>query len=378
LQHLDEIITFFSRLNSYNKGSNKQFWITIHIPNNTEAGYYSGSITLKTGSVIIQQIKLNLQVLPIALSNPNIEYCLYYRGIITDQGSISSEDKTIAQFTAKNKDMKDHGVTNPTIYSTPTDDAFNQVLSIRKQVGLNNTNLYCLGLDLGSSSKIPYYKNLTAPYGVTDVYVYAPDEQDIQSVNILSDITRCQNAGGKVMNAQSQSQADSAADKLDLAIVAHDPLVKLSDKYHINNHKIYSYDNPQVVPEYPRLFRMNYGLLLWQRNYDGAMTYSYQHSFGDIWNDFDCIEYRDHVFAYPTMDGVIDTVQWEGFRESVDDMRYLATLQNTINLAKSEGKDTSVAESWLANLKGSDLNSQDLDAVRLQMINYILSLQNSG
>ena len=44
--------------------------------------------------------------------------------------------------------------------------------------------------------------------------------------------------------------------------------------------------------------------------------------------------YRDHVFAYPTSNGVIDTIQWEGWREGVDDTRYVATL------IKKDGSDT--------------------------------------
>ena len=360
-------------------GYNKQFWITIKVPNDASAGSYTGTITLKTGAVTIQTIKLNLQVLPIKLSNPKIEYSVYYRGMITDDGSISSSDKTIAQFTAEQKNMLAHGVTNPTIFPTPSDDLLTQILTIRNQVGLDNTNLYYYfgssGGEFGNANKFPYYINLTAPYEVTNIYSYGPDEENINTVSSRSKMTAIHKAGGKVMDAQSLSQADSVADILDLAIVAGDPSMELANKYHSYDHKIYSYANPQVVPEYPRLFRMNYGLLLWQRNYDGAMNYAYQDSYGDIWNDFDN-ELRDHVFAYPTMNGAIDTIQWEGYREGVDDMRYLTTLQNTIRLAKSQGKDTSAAESWLANLKDSDLTSQDLNAVRLQMINYILSLQD--
>jgi len=358
------------------KGYNKQFWITLHVPNNANAGNYSGTINLRTSAGIIRQLQLNLQVFPIVLSKPNLEYSLFYRGMITDQGSISSEEKTTVQFTAEIKDMLDHGVTNPSVYPTPTGDVLTQILSIRNQVGLNNTNLYYLGLDFGSVSGFPYYKNLTAPYGVTNIYGYGPDEQNINDASSRSKMATIHNAGGKVMDAQSLSQADSVADILDLAIVAGDPSMELADKYHNSGHKIYSYANPLVVPEYPRLFRMNYGLLLWQRNYDGAFDYAYQHSFGDIWDDFDDAYYRDHIFAYPTTNGVIDTIQWEGFREGVDDVRYLTTLQNTIRDAKSQGKDTSAVESWLANLKDSDLTSQDLDAVRLQMINYTLSFQN--
>ena len=63
---------------------------------------------------------------------------------------------------------------------------------------------------------------------------------------------------------------------------------------------------------------------MWNAGYDGAMNFAYQHAYGpSIWNDFDSASthYRDHVFAYPTTDGVIDTIEWEGWREGVDDTR---------------------------------------------------------
>ncbi len=105
------------------------------------------------------------------------------------------------------------------------------------------------------------------------------------------------------------------------------------------------------------------------------MDWAYQSGFGNIWNDFDNPDYRDEVFAYPTTDGVIDTIQWEGFREGVNDIRYLSTLLDTINKAKSSGKDVSAAENWLASLKQIDLTAINLDSVREEIIKYILALQ---
>jgi len=57
------------------------------------------------------------------------------------------------------------------------------------------------------------------------------------------------------------------------------------------------------------------------------MLYAYQDGFGFVWNDLDSQQFRDHVFAYPTVDGVIDTVAWEGLREGIDDVRYLSQLK---------------------------------------------------
>ena len=90
--------------------------------------------------------------------------------------------------------------------------------------------------------------------------------------------------------------------------------------------------------------------------------------------DFDTTGYRDHNMTYPTIDGVIDTIQWEGWREGVDDVRYLSTLLTAIENAKAAGGKEAVvseAETWLKNL---DI-SGDLDAVRAGMIERILKLR---
>jgi hypothetical protein len=352
---------------------NKQFWITFHVPDGTRAGSYAGTVNLKSGGKIIKMINVNLQVLPITLPKPNIEYSIYYRGNIKGSGSMSSESKTVQQYTAEQTDMLEHGITNPTIYPFGTDANLLQELSIRRQAGIDNTNMYYVGSL--SASDIPYYKNLTTPYGVVNLYQYGPDELSMDRNQIESE----HNAGGKHFNAEWDfSLAYPVADTLDLLIAGYlSP--ELAAKYHSYGHKVYSYNNPQIVPDDPRLFRANYGLKLWQNNYDGVMDYAYQQISGpDIWNDFDNNTWRDFVFAYPTMNGVVDTIKWEGFREGVNDMRYLTALQNAISSAKIQGKNTSEAENYITQLKSSDLTNQDLDAIRSQMIRHILSLTSSS
>lgn len=356
------------------KNYNKQFWVTLHVPSNSPSGNYSGTIILKSGTSTLKTIKIKLQVLPIVLPNPNIESSIFYCGMITDSGSICSDEKTVAQFTNETKDMLDHGVTNPALdsYWGLSYDQLTQELSIRKQLGVNNTNLYCGGLFFNNRATLPDIQYISSPYGVQDIFIYGPDESSLNDTTNRAIITSIHNAGGKVMDAQSSSQADSVADVLDLAVVSLDPSLNLSNKYHTYGHKIYSYANPQAISEYPRTFRLNYGLLLWQRNYDGAMDFAYQQSYGNIWNDFDGV-WRDHVMAYPTMTGVINTIQWEGFREGTNDLRYLAALQSAIAANPS---NSSSAVTYLNNLKNANLSNADLDAIRSQMADYTISLSN--
>jgi hypothetical protein len=70
----------------------------------------------------------------------------------------------------------------------------------------------------------------------------------------------------------------------------------------------------------------------------------------------------------------VDTIQWEGFREGVDDVRYLTTLLKAIEKAKQDqrkAKAVKEAEAWLAkmNLEG------DLQALRWQMARFIMELR---
>ena len=47
------------------------------------------------------------------------------------------------------------------------------------------------------------------------------------------------------------------------------------------------------------------------------------------------------VFVYGMADGVIDTLQWEGFREGVDDIRYATLLHGlAVKAAASTNLDT--------------------------------------
>jgi hypothetical protein len=126
-----------------------------------------------------------------------------------------------------------------------------------------------------------------------------------------------------------------------------------------------------VGVEDPVIYRRNFGLVLWRSGYDGAMDYAYQHAFHSIWNDFDDTDYRDHVFAYPTVDGVVGTVQWEGFREAVDDVRYVTTLERAIAGAANRTRSRQ-AQAWLETV---DVAQGNMDETRAIIAEWITQLR---
>jgi hypothetical protein len=370
--------------------SNKQLWVTVQVPATAIAGTYSGTITIgNTGggaAAIHETLTLNVVVPGFTLLPPGMTCSLYYTGYLADVGTISNNGKNSAQFTAEMKDLATHGVTTPTLYNQRSDANLASALSIRTAQGVSNSDLYYLGLNINSyganttalQNEVGRVKALVQPYGVNQLLIYGIDETDLTP--FVSQINVVHTAGAKVFCAEnSEAKVASALGAgLDLLISAGPPTVELADLWHNSGREIFSYANPQGGEEKPASYRRNYGMTLREQDYDGAMTYAYQHSFGNGWNDFDSLQYRDHNLTYPTANGVIDTIAWEGFREAVDDVRYATTLDTKIAQVLAGGdanlkKTAKAAQAWLNGFLASKI---DLDSMRARMTRYLLRLNN--
>jgi hypothetical protein len=256
-------------------------------------------------------------------------------------------------------------------------------LKIRNEVGMNNQILYLTGN--GTSESIETKKEImkfSKSYGVRGVFFYGLDEAIGKILKSQrQDWIATHKVGGKIFAAGYQgNNFEAMGDIQDLFICAGYPSKEEAAKWHSVSHKILSYANPQGGVEDPEIYRRNFGLLLWKANYDGACTFAYQVSFGNIWNDFDHPWFRDHNFTYPTMNGVINTIALEGYREGVDDIKYATTLKLEIKQAK-KSKDERMrktaieAEKYLEEL---DVENKDLDTIRLEIINYIIKMLKSA
>jgi hypothetical protein len=209
-------------------------------------------------------------------------------------------------------------------------------------------------------------RNFTESHGYASTYFYGIDEA--MGSEVTAQRTAWQtvhNNGGKMYVAGDKDLIDLVPDLLDLVVLGGSPDTSQVARWHSYGKRIYSYGDPQSGIENPEIYRRNYGVSLWNAGYDGTMPFAYQHKYNDIWNDFDSREthYRDHVFAYPTSNGVIDTIQWEGFREGVDDTRYVASL------IRKEGSNTSAKTIVAAGLSANE----NMTSIRNTVIEQILS-----
>ena len=72
--------------------------------------------------------------------------------------------------------------------------------------------------------------------------------------------------------------------------------------------------------------------------FDGSCNFAFQtqHKNHSGWDDWSNAKFRPHNMAYPTVSGNVRTLQLEGYREGIDDVRYASTLVHFIE--KKEGK----------------------------------------
>ena len=145
---------------------------------------------------------------------------------------------------------------------------------------------------------------------------------------------------------------------------------QIIDGTHRRGHRIFTYMFPQAGVPMPEVHRRHYGLGLWQMGFDGCMNWAYAHIKGSVTNPG---QYWSRVIR--AEEGVLDKLEWEGFREGVDDARYLNTLLDALSKASvAYGRDPLVGQTWTW-LTGLDAATDDLNMIRTEMARRITALQ---
>lgn len=350
-------------------GTSLEFVVAVRVPDTAVPGAYSGFITFASNAGAAT-LPLRVTVRQFRLEPPRLKYSLYYRGRLSEDGEpcIGSDEKSEQQYRAEIADMRDHGILYPTNYQSWGPD-LRRTLDIRREEGLPTGPFYTLAAG-HSPTEVRNWVRLLRAYGYSDVYFYGADEAEGEAlVAQKADWKAVQAAGGKTFVATySRSKAyEVMGSLLNLAVVSGLPKAETAAAWHSVGSEAFAYLCPQVGVERPDVYRRNFGLVLWRSGYDGCMDYAYQHAFHSIWNDFDDRDYRDHVFAYPTVNGVVGTLAWEGWREAVDDARYVATLERAI----ADCEDRALAQQAQRWLDCIDPQTCDLGETREQMAGWI-------
>ena len=147
--------------------TNKQFFVTVHVPKDANPGQYSGRITLST-STARAHLTLELRVLPFELLKPYYTSSIYYHNPYGYQ--------VLQRYRSEMENLVAHGVTNP-IYYPAGPELDEKFMGIRRELGLAGQPLFTIqnSVDL-SADDVKKYVKWARSHGYTDVYFCGIDE----------------------------------------------------------------------------------------------------------------------------------------------------------------------------------------------------------
>lgn len=357
------------------KGMTRQYWITVGIPKAAKPGAYRGRLRFSADHVPTTELPMQVTVLPFQLHTPAQKTFFVY-SILDD----FSDQEIIPLL----RDMRDHGMNSlvsdlvggwqripgqpPTFDAGPVRrilrlakaEGFNgpmpwhasspiggidapqgseswnstlgqmlrQIADVREDVGGQEVLFYPVDEPFGVEERLTLAERAMAVARKTRLLrtYCTPASKDIDRLGALLDV-RCY-AIGSVTNVSAAASSSRDA-----------------------NAAFWWYTN--AARELPDVRRYLAGCWFWSTGADGQGYWVYQsrwrrgRPFQDLEGD---LHAHDYV-AYPDVDGVTPTLQWECIRMGIDDARYLYTLEAAIS-SKPDSPEAHDARRFLDDLRG--------------------------
>jgi len=387
------------------------FWLTVRVPDETAAGTYTGKVRLTARNAGTLELPISVEVLPFTLVDNEWPVGMYWYEVTGDDYSLRD---------AQIRDMIEHGMTTLTMgqllpelhndngeLRVNTED-IEQYLREIKAMGIEGPIPYLIANlmnlikrefpDASEEKREAFYvevirriQDVSARADTPQLLFYPIDEISRDDAKGKEAHDMCALIG-KVPGAVSYVTVNNYAggekwgDTFDIWC-GNIPYTKEQEerllargKRYMRYGSAYQYD--------ARKARNSCGFGFYRFPAEAMYYWHYQSINGDAWNDLDG-DARDWCAVYPGENGeLVPTIDWEGLREGVDDMRYIATLKQYAALASKtpDGKDAAkaalnVLDDVLAGDPAatqydfrSDLSDDAYHSLRRRLVDAILTL----
>ena len=372
------------------KGKNKQFMLTAHVGKDAKPGLYTGVIAVRAkDGKVLHEVPVRLRVLDFELPAPKtyddvekdfMTYFCEYVGIDWIRCS-NGNDLELAehQLEAIVRDFVRHNETTP---------SFRESVKYREmamKAGMDFSGAYMGSMKLADNADARYAARTTAReldrlFGSHKGMMLSwGDEYGLNTLRGIRDMVEIYHDEGFTFAVNSQSGYVGGANLADLWWPPYSPDQRTAPKVRKYNEaapdgRMGWYASQHVGAENPAFNRRQYGMGPYLAGF--GCNYNYAHHLQG-WNDTEEGLYRPMNFVYGSGNGCIDTLQWEGFREGIDDIRY-ATLLKTLALKQIKEGTTRgryagrLALKLLADAKNDGC---DLTTFRYEMISHIQKLR---
>ncbi len=376
---------------SMTAGQTKQFWLTVRVPDAAKPGRYSGKVHVTSGDkpgTILASLDFHVDVLPFILDDHGKDIGIYLQSTLTDnkkEEEMNSCEVSERLLELQLADLQEHGVTAPTCYNRTQMDTFVALFKkygFRGPIGFMGTTDNMKALDKQFKA---------AGLGGLAAYIFDEPATDEAIKTSLAAAERAHKAGvltfAAMLNERAVREIGSKLDinnwMIDSNFLPPDHFRGMKARREAGEklHKKYWY-YWQSLTEHPLTNRTFVGLYLHISGFDGICPYVYQscptelYHAQDRWQVYGGKTYRMHQTTYPSKNGPIPTIQWEGFREGVDDLRYITTLKNRVEKSKAspaaEAGRKLLGE--IQNIPYTRVNAKGLFALRKKIADAIVAI----
>jgi hypothetical protein len=355
------------------QGTTRQYWITVRVPDSAVPGQYRGSMQFTAEGVAPAKVDVELTVLPFRLQTPPAKTFFMY-GLLRDfsdaeilralgdmrahgMNSLASDMVGVWRRDGKKPEFdpeslrhvlrlaKQAGMTRPMPWSAggpvkgikasegsaewnaALAELLRQVHKVQQEVGGQELLFYPVDEPFGIEERLTLAERamrVARQTGAMRTYC-TPAEKDIARLGSLLDV-RCYAIG-------SVTSVPAAAESTRQAGAA-----------------FWWYTN--AARELPDVRRYLAGVWFWSTGADGQGYWVYQSRWtqSPAFLDLEGNAHAHDYVAYPDVDGLIPTIQWECIRMGIDDARYLYTLEAAI-AARRGTPQAAAAENFLASLR---------------------------
>ena len=374
------------------RGEYKQFFLTANVTRDVKPGLYKGEVKVKGvgvgvgvgGQVVIPVV---LRVLDFELPPPKCyfdvdkDFCIWFCEYVSLDHimAVNGNNRPLAerQLVAILRDFVRHNETTPCYRENVSNPEFGReagmVFDGKMQTGI---------MHLGEAAEMRYRARrqkemLTKKFGWQPFYLFWGDEFGLSTLRGVRDMVKIYHDEGFRWPVNSQAAYDAGAYMSDIWWPPYNPDSRSSApvfKYNQLGGDGYFgwYASQHVGSENPAFNRRQYGFGPYRAGFSSDFNYAH-HLQG--WNDIGHDLYRPMMFVYGTGNGCVDTLQWEGFREGIDDIRYATKLKQLAEpLVKGTADQRYAAKKALQLLADADGDDMDLTTLRLEMIRHIEKL----
>jgi len=386
-------------------GNLKEIQVIVHLPDDAQPGRYQGTISVASEGMEATQFALQVQVLPIELIEPpDKRYGMYYSFKKQWMANPDALDAELA-------DMAAHGCTmlKPGVHITFEGaedgtvtwnyDDIRLLLDTTRKHGFHGPmviedSVFRLAAAMGlkgitaEDAREPLAENAEfcrimgeTLQGLKEVAAEYPEFElvlthmdEIFNENRLPRFIDAAKVIRQTPGFRSYQTVHTALGRWEQPMAESDPYIdvrcqnghslerwlkaghsfeEFAELLEASGDEAWIYHNMRGSFFRPEFNRIINGLFMWVSPLAGHVPYMYNSYRGSPFDDTDSERY-DYGYAFPSDEDptqLISTLHWEAFREGIDDMRYIKTLEHLIARAEAKGVNADQAKSWLDELR---------------------------